>query len=149
MENRLPSNEIKSLLDQNVKINLGGPESRIGVLLSAEDEHLVLQGNTGEVIYYQRSHVKSVVKKAKEIKLNPYFCAQPYFDATTFQDILSGLKYKWVKINRGGPESIDGILSDVNEEYVTLVNREEVIYVLNFHIKSVSQVVKDKKNEEE
>ncbi len=149
LENIFPENQIKSLVYQGVKVNLGGPESRTGVLLAVGDDYLVLQGNTGEVIYYQQKHVKGVVKKAKEIELNPYFIEQSYADGATFQEILGSLKYKWVKINRGGPESVEGLLSDVNEEYVTLVNRDEVIYVINFHIKNVNQIVKTNKDEEE
>ena len=64
-------------------------------------------------------------------------------------DILKDLKYKWVKINRGGPECVEGLLSEVHHGCITLVNGDEVIYVIKSHIKSVSQVVKCKKNEDE
>lgn len=49
------------------------------------------------------------------------------------------------KINRGGPECMDGLLSEVHHGCITLVNCDEVIYVINSHIKSVSQVVKCKR----
>nr|WP_000427809.1 MULTISPECIES: hypothetical protein [Bacillus cereus group] len=149
MENILPDNQMKSLIYQGVKVNLGGPESRTGVLLAVGSDYIVLQGSTGEVIYYHQKHVKGVVKKAKEIGLNPYFIEQSYAEGANFQEILGSLKYRWVKINRGGPESVEGLLSEVNKEYVTLVNRDEVIYVINFHIKNVNQIVKLNKDEEE
>ena len=63
-------------------------------------------------------------------------------------DILKDLKYKWVKINRGG-QCVEGLLSEVHHGCITLVNGDEVIYVIKSHIKSVSQVVKCKKNEDE
>ncbi|MEK7018395.1 spore coat protein [Bacillus sp. FSL R9-9410] len=149
MESVLCCDQIKGLVGENVKVNLRGPESRIGVLLSLGKDYLTLQLPHGEVVYYQLKHVKSLVKKVKETKCDDYYGSCFYSDEDTFLDVLSDLKYKWIKINRGGPESVEGLLSEVHDGCITLVNGEEVIYVINFHIKSVNQVVKYKKNEEE
>ncbi|MBE7120240.1 spore coat protein [Bacillus cereus] len=149
MESVLCCEQIKSLVGENVKVNLRGPESRIGVLLSLGKDYLTLQLPHGEVVYYQLKHVKSLVKKVKETKCDDYYGSCFYSDEDTFLDVLSDLKYKWVKINRGGPESVEGLLSEVHDGCITLVNGEEVIYVINYHIKSVNQIVKNKKNEEE
>lgn len=149
MENILSENQIENWVYQSVKVNLGGPESYTGVLLEVGGDYLILQGNTGEVIYYQRQHVKGVMKKKKEIELSPYFIEQYYVDGAMFQEILGSLKYKWVKINRGGLESVEGVLSEVNEEYITVINRDEIIYVINFYIKNVNQIVQTHKDEEE
>ncbi|EJQ40925.1 spore coat protein [Bacillus mycoides] len=149
MESVVCCDQIKGLVGENVKVNLRGPESRIGVLLSLGKDYLTLQLPHGEVVYYQLKHVKSLVKKVKETKCDDYYGSCFYSDEDTFLDVLSDLKYKWVKINRGGPESVEGLLSEVHDGCITLVNGEEVIYVINFHIKSVNQIVKYKKNEEE
>ncbi|KFN04469.1 spore coat protein [Bacillus clarus] len=140
---------IGSLVGQSVRVNLRGPESQTGLLLLTNEEYLALQVHSGEVIYYQQKHVKSVLKKAKETKADYLGQEGSYFEKDTFQDVLGNLKYAWVKINRGGPESVEGLLSDTNEEYITLVNNEEVVYVLNLHIKNVNQVTKNKKNDKE
>ncbi|AJH18341.1 hypothetical protein [Bacillus mycoides] len=149
MESVVCCDQIKGLVGENVKVNLRGPESRIGVLLSLGKDYLTLQLPHGEVVYYQLKHVKSLVKKVKETKCDDYDGSYFYSDEDTFLDVLSDLKYKWVKINRGGPESVEGLLSEVHDGCITLVNGEEVIYVINYHIKSVNQIVKNKKNEEE
>ncbi|MFC4779463.1 hypothetical protein ACFO9Q_21925 [Paenibacillus sp. GCM10023252] len=47
-----------------------------------------------------------------------------------------------VKINRGGPESIQGKLLAVKSDYLVLLAKEGVVYVSTDHIKSVT-VVKD------
>lgn len=143
------SEQIKGLVGENVKVNLRGPESRVGVLSLLGKDYLTLQLPHGEVVHYQLKHVKSLVRKVKEIKGDDYYGSCFYSDEDTFLDVLSDLKYKWVKINRGGPESVEGLLSDIHDGNITLVNGDEVIYVINAHIKSVSQIVKDKKNEEE
>ncbi|MDH4422784.1 MULTISPECIES: spore coat protein [Bacillus] len=149
MESVLCCDQIKHLVGENVKVNLRGPESRVGVLVSLGENYLTLQLPHGELVYYQLKHVKSLVKKVKESKssdcYSSYFCS----DEDTFIDVLRELKYKWVKINRGGPECVEGLLSDIHDGNITLVNGHEVIYVIHSHVKSVSQIVKNKKNEEE
>ncbi|MGG0151287.1 spore coat protein [Bacillus mycoides] len=149
MESVLCCDQIKGLVGENVKVNLRGPESRVGVLLSLGKDYLTLQLPHGEVVYYQLKHVKSLVKKVKETKCDDYYGSCFYSDEDTFFDVLKDLKYKWIKINRGGPECVEGLLSEVHEECITLVNCDEVIYIINYHIKSVSQIVKCKKNEDE
>ncbi|QWG43255.1 spore coat protein [Bacillus mycoides] len=147
MESVVCCDQIKGLVGENVKVNLRGPESRVGVLSVLGKDYLTLQLPPGEVVYYQLKHVKSLVKKVKEAQGDYGSCF--YADEDTFLDVLNDLKYKWIKINRGGPECVEGLLSDIHDNCITLVNCDEVIYVINSHIKSVSQVVKSKKNEKE
>ncbi|HDR3492340.1 spore coat protein [Bacillus wiedmannii] len=149
MESVLCCEQIKCLVGETVKVNLRGPESRVGVLVSLGRDYLTLQLPLGELVYYQLKHVKSLVKKVKESKCGDCYSSCFCSDEDTFLDILKDLKYKWVKINRGGPECVEGLLSEVHHDCITLVNCDEVIYVIKSHIKSVSQVVKCKKNEEE
>ncbi|EEL36399.1 spore coat protein [Bacillus toyonensis] len=147
MESVLCCDQIKGLVGENVKVNLRGPESRVGVLVSLGKDYLTLQLPLGELVYYQLKHVKSLVRKVKEAPGEYGSCF--YADEDTFLDVLNDLKYKWIKINRGGPECVEGLLSDIHDGSITLVNGDEVIYIINSHIKSVNQIVKNKKNEEE
>src|SRR5690606_12401100 len=57
-----------------------------------------------------------------------------------FQDLLQKLKYSWVKINRGGPEKIEGVLVDSSEDYLVLTVNDEVNRIPIFHIRNVSVV---------
>ncbi|PFJ16462.1 spore coat protein [Bacillus cereus] len=149
MESVLYCEQIKGLVGENVKVNLLGLESRVGVLVSLGKDYLSLQLPHGEEVYYQLKHVKSLVKKVNETKYDDYYGSCFYADEDAFLDVLRDLNYEWLKINRGGPECVEGLLSEVHDEYITLVNGDEVIYVIVYHIKSVNQVVKSKKNEEE
>ena len=47
-----------------------------------------------------------------------------------------------MKINRGGPETLEGVLDDINDDYVTIIANEEVIRLSMFHIRNVSYGVK-------
>ena len=74
--------QIKGLVGENVKVNLRGPESRVGVLSLLGKDYLTLQLPHGELVYYQLKHVKSLVRKVKEVQgdYGSYF----YADEDTF-----------------------------------------------------------------
>ncbi|MGE6619827.1 hypothetical protein ACQKFJ_30185, partial [Bacillus mycoides] len=64
MESVLCCDQIKGLVGENVKVNLRGPESRVGVLVSLGKDYLTLQLPLGELVYYQLKHVKSLYKSS-------------------------------------------------------------------------------------
>ncbi|WHY64635.1 hypothetical protein [Neobacillus sp. SuZ13] len=142
---------MKSLVGKIVKIDRGGPESRIGKLLDVYDDHLVLLTEDDGVVYYCTHHIKSVTENAKD-QLTFDIEVPEEFDfkkADNFQGMLSSLMYQWVKINRGGPEKLEGVLGEVNNDYVSLINKEEIVRLSMFHIKNISYGLKIEKPEEE
>ena len=56
----------KSLVGKTIKVDRGGPESRIGKLMAVLDDHLVLLTKDDGVIYYNTHHVKSVTENSKD-----------------------------------------------------------------------------------
>ncbi|MGO4543362.1 DUF2642 domain-containing protein [Paenibacillus sp. 2TAB23] len=59
-------------------------------------------------------------------------------------DFLQSLVGKNVKINRGGPDSIQGKLLAVKSDYLVVNTREGVVYVARSHVKSITEVACDK-----
>jgi len=142
---------MKSLVGKIVKIDRGGPDSRIGKLMDVYDDHLVLLTEDDGVVYYCTHHIKSVTENAKDqltfdIEVPEEF---EFKKADNFQGMLSSLMYQWVKINRGGPEKLEGVLGEVNKDYVSLINKEEIVRLSMFHIKNISYGLKIEKPEEE
>ncbi len=142
---------MKSMVGKIIKIDRGGPESRIGKLLDVYDDHLVIITEDDGVVYYNTHHIKSVTENAKEqlefnIEVPEGF---EFKKGSNFQDLLDSLKFQWVKINRGGPEKLEGVLSDVNQDFVSLINKEEVVRLSMFHIRNISYGLKIEKQEEE
>ena len=45
-------NMILSLVDKVIKVDRGGPESRVGMVLNAEDDHFTLLTEEDGIIYY-------------------------------------------------------------------------------------------------
>ncbi|WP_433745352.1 hypothetical protein [Falsibacillus pallidus] len=142
---------MRGLQGKVVKINRGGHEARTGLVLGSTDDYFTLLTEKDGVVYYKHDHVKSMTDNAKKgLDFNmelPETLA--YLKADTFGELLSQMKYQWVKINRGGHDALEGVLDDVNENYVTIVHHEEVVRIALFHIKSVSYGVKVENKEDQ
>lgn len=141
-----------SLVGKTVKVDRGGPESRIGKLLGVEKDHFALLTEQDGVIYYLTHHIKSLTENSKKgLQFNEEEVTEEVtvHSANDFAKLLEGLKYRWVKINRGGPESIEGVLDDVHEKFVTVVVNEEVIRMSMFHIRNIGYDIKKKKTNDD
>lgn len=141
---------ILSLVDKVVKVDRGGPESRVGLLLSASDDHFTLLTEDDGIVYYNTQHIKSLTYNSKN---QVDFCLDipdgfDFIQAVDFRSILDKLTLRWVKINRGGPETLEGVMDVVTDDFVTIVANEEIIRVSLFHIRNISYGVKIDKDSE-
>lgn len=138
---------ILSLVGKVIKVDRGGPESRIGLLLSAEDDHFVLLTEHDGIIYYNTQHIKSLTYNSKnQVEFNVEIPAGfEYIQADDFRGILDKLTLQWVKINRGGPETLEGVMDVVTDDFATIVANEEIIRVALFHIRNISYGAKVEK----
>ncbi|MBG9597520.1 spore coat protein [Bacillus mycoides] len=128
---------LKELIGSYVRVNRGGPESQKGIIVSVCTDYVVLQNEKGEYHYYQLRHLKSITKNTKDGGIGDSVWSEED-SAEDFETLLQGFKYRWVKINRGSPEKVEGILQDVSCDYVTLIIKEEVVLIALSHIKSVN-----------
>ena len=141
----------KELEGKVVRIDRGGPESRTGKLLSVSNDYFTLLTEKEGIIFYQAHHIKSLTQNVKQgVEFNSDFEDSYRFRAPQdFRCVLASLKNYWVKVNRGGPESIEGVLSEVLPECIVLVANEEVIRISIFHIRSISYRLNAGKNASE
>ncbi|MFC7394446.1 hypothetical protein [Scopulibacillus cellulosilyticus] len=135
---------ISKLIGNNVKINMGGPESKTGELLTVSSDHLAIDSEKDGVIYYQLRHVRGVTVNSKNASLSSGNAN--YIEGESFNDILSALTYKKIRINRGGPESVEGVLNRAFDHYIEVTTNDEVLFVSIYHIKSISHVSDQKKD---
>lgn len=147
---------VHSLLNKVIKIDRGGPESRVGMVLGAENDYLILLTAEDGVVYYKLHHIKSITQDSQDtmaldIEIPEDF---KFVKGVDFRDVLNKLRNAWVKINRGGPETLEGVLQEVTNDFATIVANKEVIRVSLFHIRNISYGLKlekkkdDKKGEE-
>ncbi|MCZ8537796.1 hypothetical protein M9R32_11435 [Paenisporosarcina quisquiliarum] len=73
---------------------------------------------------------ETAVKKMKEVY------EQIIADNTA--NLMTNLKYSWIKINRKGPESMEGLLVEANDDYLVLVVNNEIFRIATYHVKNFS-----------
>jgi len=135
------NNYLSSMIGRVVQIYRGGPDSNNGWLLDVSEDYLTLQKNDGEIIYYKTAHIKSI-REDTMIKYNSLLsidAKKPILKARIFNELASNLIGQTVRINGKGPESKEGQLIDVKEDYMTLHTEEDgFIFFNKQHIKSLS-----------
>jgi hypothetical protein len=137
----------KYFQDRVIKVDRGGPESSIGMLMDASEEYLCLLTEEDGIVYHNTKHIKNFTDNLKEqFKFDVDVPKDFEFKkAKNFKDLLKSLKYRWVNINRGGTESVEGVLCEVKNDLVCLVNNGEIVRIAMSHIKNVSYGVKIEK----
>ena len=143
---------MNSLVGEALQIDRGGPESRVGKLLGVGDDYFTLATKQDGLIIYKTHHIKSITQNVKKgVEFNLLIPEDlEFISAANFIDTISSLKYKWVKVNRGGKESVEGILENVTDDFITVVANEEIIRISMFHVRNISfgLVFEEQKNEE-
>ena len=130
-----------SLLSKTIKVDRGGPESREGKLLAVGSDYFTLFTKDDGVVYYKMQHVKSITVDTKG-NLNPEVGVETekveLYQGEDFKSVIKNFRHSWVKVNRGGPEKLEGILNEVEDDYVTIISKQEVIQLAMFHIRNIS-----------
>lgn len=110
----------KYFQDKVIKIDRDGPESRIGMFLDAGDDYIAVFTEDDGGVYYKTHHIKSITENMKgELDFDVEVPEDLEFKiAENFKDLLESLEYCWVKINRDAPETVEGILCEVENDFV-------------------------------
>ncbi|NIK76122.1 spore coat protein B [Paenibacillus castaneae] len=152
---------LRSLVGKFVKINRGGPDMLQGKLLAVKSDYLVLSTMEG-IIYIATSHVKSITEiggnnsnksgnnnksssnnKSGNNKSSNSLGSrrdQNYINASDFDGVIRALNQKFVKLNSGGPEKVEGFIAEVRRNSILLVSGNEAIQIQIFHIKTIKEV---------
>ncbi|HEU5139364.1 MAG TPA: hypothetical protein VFT51_05275 [Bacillales bacterium] len=136
MENEKVYEHFRALRGLQVQVNLGGPESREGRLLDVRSDYLALDTDNEGVLYYQLRHIKSMTKFSK--KTSRDHGRARYYKYNNFNDLLKRLRFKWVKINRGGPQSVEGTITHVQDGNILLIVNDQILYIPIFHVQSIN-----------
>ncbi|WP_282936448.1 hypothetical protein [Paenibacillus sp. RC67] len=131
-------NMMSNLLGTQVKVNRGGPDSMAGTMVSSQNQFIVIRTTDG-MVYVNRSHIKSITQMSSGgNKSGRSLGTTNVIQANTINQLLQSLRHKFVQINRGGPEKIEGFIAEVTQDFVLVVVNRELIRVPIFHIKTIS-----------
>ncbi len=134
---------VQQLIRTYVQVNQGGPESKTGFLLDIAGNYMALLTEDDGVVYYNIHHIKSISElgqntQNQENTNNQQLTIPDYFKADDFHQLFGQMSHKWVSINRGGPQALEGVLVQSAGGHYTLINNDEVLRINPFHIKSIS-----------
>ncbi|WP_147306887.1 hypothetical protein [Paenibacillus taihuensis] len=125
---------MEAQMGMNVRINRGGPESLDGRMIGVQKGYLVLRNSTGTV-YVNSSHVRSVTDLPTNSSRG--MSQAQFIKADSFNGVLHALTRKFVQINWGGPERIEGFIAQVGNQALMLVVGQELVQIPLYHIKTV------------
>jgi spore coat protein B len=143
------------LKSKYVQINQGGPEKKAGQLLdvlgSSESAYLVLLSEDDGVVYINVEHVKSISEYQNDNdnnnnnnnnknQMNNQFATNQeptYMKSKNFNNLFTHLSHKWVSINGGGPEAVEGVLVQSRNGTFTLVQDNQVLRLQPRHVKTI------------
>ncbi|SDM94391.1 hypothetical protein SAMN04488137_2706 [Fictibacillus solisalsi] len=141
---------INSMVGKRINVNKGGPEAKAGQLLHSGYNYMVVGTDEG-VVYYAARHLKSVGEDLQSDNNGEKSGTGEFYDYLTpscFSAIMDNMIGQNVKVNRGGPESRQGVLLLSTYDYIALATEKEgVVYYKTDHVKSVSVIQEQKENE--
>lgn len=132
-----------------IHVNGGKHATNQGYLIDAKSEYIAYSSEKEGLVFHRLDQIKSL--SATEVEDGETLPAIDFGGNTTFTDVLGIHLHKWTTINEG-PDKVEGVLVDVNENFTVLVKNEEIIYVTNESIHFIKQKVNngdknDQKNE--
>ncbi|MED1470647.1 hypothetical protein [Bacillus salipaludis] len=127
---------LKSFVGKVINIDRGGRGSKVGKLLDVNNDYFALLTEKDGVVYYNTQHIKSVTENTKGY--NIVFPEDfEYKKANNLLSLLENQKLQWIKINHDGPEKIEGILYDVNNDIISLIFNDEIVRIPMFHLRTI------------
>lgn len=130
---------LRGLLGREIKINRGGPDSVQGTLMDVRWDYMAMSCKEG-IVYVNETHVKSITETGRSGGNRAAALGNP-IPSNTFLGVMQALRFRRVQINRGGPEKVEGILADANQnQLVMALKNQEIVRIPMQHVKSVSLV---------
>ncbi|PWW07411.1 hypothetical protein DFQ01_102304 [Paenibacillus cellulosilyticus] len=147
------ANFLEALVGEQVKINRGGPDSIFGKLLAVKSDYLVV-GTSEGVVYVKRNHIKSITDldgshgstggsrtggtgTGTGGRSGGSRGTKAFVQADNFRGVLRALNQKFVQVNWGGPEKVEGFLAEVSGDRILVVSDHKKVDIFIDHIKSI------------
>jgi len=159
-DNRSRPDSLEDLVGKKVKINRGGPNSIVGKLLAVKSDYLVVWTKEG-VVYVNKKHVKSITELSTtggrtdgtrgtggtRGDRSDKHRKPDFIKADNFRGVLKALEHKFVQVNTGGPEKVEGFLCDVKKDHILVVADDKKIKIFIDHIRSIKKLDKKKRTD--
>ncbi|MGI6066432.1 MAG: hypothetical protein ACOYI2_08065 [Bacillota bacterium] len=135
------NNELKAFEGKIVRV-YQGPNYFTGKILGVGEEYITLSLQTNEIMLIKADHIHSISVDVKDNFLFPISennednIDMGFINEKNFYEILQALKYETIKLNDSS-ESETGIICEVGDDSITVVDKQEVKIIFLNHIKNI------------
>ncbi|WP_066304958.1 hypothetical protein [Bacillus sp. FJAT-29814] len=125
-----------------------GEEVYKGKLLGVESDHVVLETDMKYIFYYRIDKIQAITKNTKDFKAKK---SKAHFQQTqSLMELLNSFQNTWVSILSIHKQRFNGVLAEVDSDFVTLINGEErILLKLDYVSNILKGFIKEEENKEE
>ncbi|PIC63573.1 hypothetical protein CSV79_11005 [Sporosarcina sp. P13] len=116
----------RNLQGYKISVLLSSDEPIEGILISLHQDYILLKVDEF-VLYIMLPSIVSITKNTKEMRVTPE--VECYRSPQFFSNVLLDLHDKWVTLNEFSEQPVHGVLSEVKESYVLLIDKEELLII--------------------
>jgi hypothetical protein len=119
-----------------------------GKLVGVESDHVVLETDNKYIFYYNINKIQAITKNTKQFQ--PDISAVSFQHTQSLKDLLHSFQNTWVTILAFNKQKFTGVLSEIDEDFVTLINGEERILIKVEHVSNILKgVLKEEESKQE
>lgn len=143
---------LSDTVGKKIRLERGGPDKLEGTLLAIMPDALAIETQNEGIVYVHGYHVKTLSETVvQEIEMpsattpegvvEPEEPRAPLIEAENFADVLTKLTHQMVRVNHGGPNSLQGVLIRCFPEAITILHEmKDYVHYPIHHIKSVTWI---------
>ena len=106
-----------------------------GKLIGVEADHVVLETENNYIFYYNIVKIQAITKNTK--KFQPEKTTARFQKTQSLVDLLQSFQHTWVTILSINKQRFTGVLSEIDEDFATLINGEERILIKLAHVSNI------------
>ncbi|MCL6548515.1 MAG: hypothetical protein K6T30_06365 [Alicyclobacillus sp.] len=144
---------LQESIGKTIQLERGGPDRLVGKLVAIMNDCIAVETQDEGVVYVNTQHIKtiseSVIPEVQIVRATadpdapvPEEEYPPLVEAENFEDLLSKLKHRLVRINHGGPNALQGVLIEQRPGVVTILHdMRDYVHYSTYHIKSITWIL--------
>lgn len=156
---------IVNFKNQKIRVYDKGSEVKEGYLIDLKDNFFVLYTEIDGLLFFKEHYITSfshdlanevIVKDNDGMEVNNSLNGNEVdielyhqLSSETTNNFLTSLKNYWVKINRKGQESLQGLVVETNEKYLELDVNNEIFKIPTYHVRNFSVSRNKPENQEQ
>ncbi|MFC5560078.1 hypothetical protein ACFPN4_13460 [Ureibacillus thermophilus] len=126
---------LKSLEGIEIQLFLVDDQSVQGTLLSVQEDHIIVKVKEN-ILYFPITQIKAISKNAKDFTFEKDG-QNIAINRVKLEEILKTMYLQWITVNSLDEQSFSGVLSQVSEDYILLINGDRQYFILKSQITNV------------